>query len=153
MNCPDCGIPITTEQQFCRSCGKSLVSVAAEPRGENELSRRQQMRLVGSISVFAGLAIALTGRMLFHAELIVYIGVLMNFLGMFLMVYPTIVPRRSKKARIAYNVQPAAFQNAQTTKKLTPMDDSFIVPSVTEGTTNLLKKTISTAGRHKRPLP
>ncbi len=153
MNCLECGTLVTPDQQFCRSCGTSLVLTSAGPAGDPAISPSQKIRLAGFISVFAGLAVALTGRMLLHAEWIVYIGVLMNFLGMFLVVYPSIVPQRRRKAAISVEGRPGNLQAAPTTKKLTPMDDTFIVPSVTESTTDLLKTPAAKATKTESPLP
>lgn len=104
--------------------------------------------------MFAGLGIAVTGSMLLHLDLVVYVGVLMNFLGMFLIVYPSVVPPRRRKAASFPSPQPEVLTPAETTKKLTPMNDNYIdvIPSVTEGTTELLKTPVSkpaTSGQNR----
>lgn len=153
MNCPECGSSITSGQQFCRVCGVGLFPDATELRGERAMSRSQKIRLAGFISIFVGLAIALTGSMLFHVQLIVYVGVLMNFLGMFLTVYPSIVPQSRRSIEVVPQAPPESLRTPQTTKKLMPMDDTFIIPSVTEGTTDLLKTDRSTTAKAESNLP
>ena len=153
MNCLKCGSQITSDQNFCRSCGAGLPTNAIALSGESGISRVAKMRRFGIISIFAGLGIALTGKMLFHLDLVVYIGVLMNFLGMFLIVYPSVAPPRRTKSVLPTFAKQETLTPAETTKKLTPVNDIDFIPSVTEGTTNLLKISVPTAIETKDLLP
>ncbi len=154
MNCPECGSQTTPDQKFCRSCGAVLQVDALGNVRKPDISRAGKMRRLGLISIFAGLGIALTGRMLFHLDLVVYIGVLMNFLGMFMIVYPTVIPPRRAKPAPGIYAEPDALTSAQPTKKLAPMSDLDFIPSVTEGTTELLRSPVTKAAEvHNKPLP
>ena len=143
MNCPKCGLQVTPDQKYCRSCGVALQINAIDLSNQPGISRAGKMRRIGLLSMFSGLGIAVTGSMVLHLDLVIYIGVLMNFLGMFLIVYPSVIPVGRQKPVSLTSAQPDALTPAETTKKLTPMNDLDFIPSVTEGTTNLLKTSSS----------
>ena len=130
MNCPNCGTPTLSDQQFCRSCGAMLA--AAGPRPFDP-------RLAGLAMAFGGIIIALAGK---FAELrpVLFLGVIVSIAGMFFIAaYPML--RSSLKRRSRALKQPDQLPHAPTTKKLAPIGDFEYVPaSVTEGTTNLLKE-------------
>jgi len=120
---------------------------------EPDFSRTERMRRLGLISIFSGLGIAVTGKMLFHADLVVYLGVLMNFLGMFLMVYPAVMPRRKVLPTTPVGRPAATIEKAETTRQLPSIEDTGFIPSVTEDTTGLLQPEGRSAVRVPRPLP
>lgn len=154
MNCSECGSQITPDQSFCRSCGAVLQVDALGNVRQPEISRAGKMRRLGLISIFAGLGIAVTGSMVLHLELIIYLGVLMNFLGMFLIVYPSIIPPRGRKPSRHIFDEPDVLTSAPPTKKLAPMSDLDFIPSVTEGTTELLRSPVTKAAEvSNKPLP
>lgn len=130
MNCPNCGTPTLSDQQFCRSCGAMLA--AAGPRPFDP-------RLAGLAMAFGGIIIALAGK---FAELrpVLFLGVIVSIAGMFFIAaYPML--RSSLRQRNVAPEQPGSLPHAPTTKKLAPIGDFEYVPaSVTEVTTNLLKE-------------
>lgn len=154
MNCPECGSLTTPDQKFCRSCGAVLQTGAIDGFSEPGISRAGKMRRLGLLSMFAGLSIAVTGSMLLHLDLVIYVGVLMNFLGMFLIGYPSVIPVGRKKPVLPASAQPDALTPAETTKKLTPVNNIDFIPSVIEGTTELLRSPVTKAAEvHNKPLP
>ena len=131
MNCPNCGLKPLSDQQFCRSCGANLK--ADDPRPVN---RRM---LWGLIMAFGGILIALVGKMLLHQEIVTFIGVLASISGIFFIAaYPFLFPTRQNKRDIGFS-QPEALTSAEPTNKLPPMNSIDYIPSVIEGTTDLLK--------------
>ena len=139
MNCPACGSQITSNQKFCRSCGGGL-----EPAGRGAIGLRNRMARSGFIAMFAGLMIAVTGAILLHLDVVIFIGVMATIAGMFLVGYSSMMPARPKnKARPS--TQSETLEKAETTKKLPPMTDIDFVPSVTERTTSLLETPVATA--------
>lgn len=131
MNCPNCGTQTLPDQQFCRACGASLM--ADEARSVN---RRM---LWGPLLAFVGIAIALVGKMLLHLEIFTLVGVLISLAGMFFIAaYPYLL-RNPKKRGIDVLSQPQSLAPAETTNKLPPISAIDHFPSVTEGTTELLK--------------
>lgn len=152
MNCPKCDLPILSDQRFCRSCGASLrmtTQPLPEPvllsEGENTSAQRpgkttyraNNWMLLGFIVIFLGAAIGIIGKKLMHDEVVAVIGALMSLAGMFLMVYPHLVPQRRRPEPTAPS-QPEQFQT-QPAKSLAGESTTEYVPSITERTTDLLK--------------
>ena len=137
MNCSSCGMQTESDQKFCRSCGKSL-------NASVERTTNPGLRLfrLGLVTIFASLIIAVTGGMLLHADIVIYFGVIGNFIGMFMVGYSSIgssLPM--KRSRPAADYQ--ELVKAETTKKLRPVNEGEFIPSVTESTTNLLETPVS----------
>ena len=105
----------------------------------DEPPSRQKWVLYGFILIFIGVAIGLVGKMLLHQDIITVVGVLASLAGMFLTAYPYLSPVRPQRYDVNPDAQPQALAPVQPTKKLAPMDDIDFVPSVTEGTTELLE--------------
>lgn len=97
----------------------------------------------GFILFFAGVAIALVGTMLLHLDIVRTVGIFTMLVGMFLIGYPIIAPPRRRKGVVEVSPPPEALPRAETTRKLPEMSDIDFVPSVTEGTTELLKTPVS----------
>jgi len=150
MTCPTCGLPTLPEQKFCRSCGTSLQMTTqplADPTAAIPQTQRtaptgttqatSKLLLWGFMIMFVGAAIGVVGKKLMHEDIVTVIGVLMALAGMFLTVYPYLLPARAK-LDTSPRAQPetrAAFQP----KSLPKERDIDYVPSVTERTTNLLE--------------
>lgn len=136
MNCPTCGSSTTPNQQFCRSCGISLISDEQRPFNPRLWS------LLALGLAFGGLMIAMTGKLI-DLRWVIFAGVFVSMAGMFsiaaLGVLRQTSPRKSKKRPIQ---QPSSLPPAETTKELAPIGDLEFIPSVTEGTTNLLDEKI-----------
>ena len=133
MNCPNCGSAQQSDQQYCRSCGASFGS--EEPRPANRSA------LWGLIMAFMGIAIALVGKMLLHQEIVTFVGVLTAIAGMFFIAaYPLMRSSRPNKRSPGRSSKPETLAAAEPTMKLPPINavDHF-APSVTDGTTELLK--------------
>ncbi len=95
--------------------------------------------LWGPLLAFVGIAIALVGKMLLHLEILTLVGVLISLAGMFFIAaYPYLL-RNPKKRGIDVSSQPQNLAPAETTNKLPPISAIDHFPSVTEGTTELLK--------------
>lgn len=158
MVCPKCGSQILPEQKFCRSCGVS-VQVTTNPLVESaqfgnlEITstttvkrgthRTNRFMLWGFIAMLVGVAIGIIGKKLVHDDLVGVIGILISLVGMFLMVYPHLVPSgRGREARLS--PQPEPLLPAQPTKALPRESPIQYVPSVTERTTNLLETPAAT---------
>lgn len=77
-----------------------------------------------------------------HLDIVKFVGLVGMIIGMFLIGYAAVGPSRSVK-RTAQPTQPEALPEAETTRKLAPMNDVDFVPSVTERTTSLLETPVS----------
>jgi hypothetical protein len=165
MNCPKCGLPTSSDQKFCRSCGASLQMIT-QPLAEHaalsdlertpaiilkdETQRTNSLMLWGFIIMFIGAAIGVIGKMLMHEEMVTVVGVLVSLAGMFLTVYPSLSssPRRKYDPTIA-SAQPEALTQSHPTKYLSPESNIEFVSSITERTTDLLKNPAATRPRQK----
>ena len=153
MNCPNCGSPQTQDQNFCRSCGLSLQAIppahaknvraiVSNERPPVIIDERQPFHVLamwGFLLTFVGVAIGVVGKMLLHQDIVTVVGVLASLAGMLLTAYPFIRPPRPQRYDIGLSTVPGAMSPAEPTKKLSPVNDIDFIPSVTEGTTELLK--------------
>jgi predicted nucleic acid-binding Zn ribbon protein len=136
MNCPNCRTQILIDQQFCRSCGAELT--ADRPRTNS------QWMLGGLILAFAGIMVALLGRMLLHEEIVTLIGVMLSISGMFLIAANQFIRRPKQTRRVTATPVEHGSLPAVSTNKLLPFgNDDYIPASVTENTTNLLMEPVS----------
>ena len=154
MNCPKCGSQTTSAQQFCRTCGaglQTLPDLAAvssqehkrENVGEADSSPFNNIMRIGLFVMFAGVMIAIVGKTLLHLDLVTNVGVLMNVVGMFLIVYSLLGPSRRTNVNRVQTGHLKELPKAKTTGKLAPMSDIDFVPSVTERTTDLLETSVT----------
>ena len=159
MNCPKCGIIVVPDQKFCRSCGavvtnagrgNALVPETPQPADiMDERAPRFRPMQYGFIMVFLGVATALVGSLLLHQDIVRIVGIFTMLAGMFLIGYPIVSPRRPRKRTVESSPQPDALPRAETTRKLPAMSNLDFVPSVTEGTTELLKTPVSDQTRSR----
>jgi len=154
MHCSKCGLPIVPDQKFCRSCGATLQMIT-QPLAELAVipNRERTPAIVfkderqpannfagwGFIIMFIGVAIGVIGKMLMHEEIVTVIGVLLTLVGMFLTVYPYLLPSRSRKNEFSSSSQPEVQTKSEPTNYLTQGSVIEYVPSITERTTGLLK--------------
>ena len=167
MYCPTCGIQTSLDQKYCRSCGMGLQVISqavGEHQGQiiekNEARPKKLERwgmitgLIGIsmlslllIGVFICLSISKVFGISFEAfgfdsfaPVVAAIGFCSIIIGGGLMSYPSI----RKELR---NLRPAKLtEKAQTTAALS-MSNIEQMPSVTEGTTNLLEADNSNSRR------
>lgn len=137
MTCPNCGTEVTNSQQFCRSCGAALKAYDQRPVNHRVLW--------GLIVTFAGIVLALIGKMVAHQELIVFAGVVAALAGMFFIAaYPFLREAFKHKSEAGGQrpLETDALPTAERTSKLPAMDLAGFIPIVTEDTTELLKQPI-----------
>jgi len=150
MTCPKCGLTTLPEQKFCRSCGASL-EMATQPLADPTATlsqtertartqpneRTNKLMLWGFILMFVGAAIGVVGKKLMHEDIVTVVGIVMSLAGMFLTVYPYLLPGRAK-----HNTSPSPQPNelpAFARKNLPKEREIDYVPSITERTTHLLE--------------
>jgi hypothetical protein len=93
--------------------------------------------LWGFIIMFVGAAIGVIGKMLMHVDVITVSGVLLSLVGIFLTVYPYLVPSRRRNYDSTAS-QPEVLPRSQP-KRLPEEREIEYAPSITERTTDLLK--------------
>src|SRR5258705_7895829 len=171
MYCPTCGIQTSLDQKYCRSCGMGLQMISqavGEHQGqivEKKEARRKKLERRGMITGLIGISmlsllligafICLTISKVFgisfeafgfdsFAPVVAAIGFSSIIIGGGLMAYPSI----SKELG---NLRPAKLtEKAQTTAALSISNIAEQIPSVTEGTTNLLEADNSNSGANLR---
>lgn len=155
MYCPNCGKENSTEQKFCRSCGLSLektVESLADQLPELELDKRlreRQRRVDQLIYIVAGTAISIVVAGVFWGiiyEIIIVKGdvipglLFLAFItGVVLFGLLSIYRESLNKAATKRQLSEPA-QLVADTGKLLPESRIEPLPSVTERTTELLKK-------------
>jgi len=167
MFCASCGIQTSLDQKYCRSCGLGLQMISqavAEHQGQTleknearpkKLERRGMITGLIGISMLSlllvGVFICLTISKIFgipfeafgfdsFAPVVAAISFCSIIVGAGLMSYPTI----RKELR---NLRPTKLtEKAQTTAALSISNIPEHMPSVTEGTTNLLEAGKSNSG-------
>jgi len=164
MNCPKCGLQPLPDQKFCRSCGSNL-QIITQPLAElttvshrastpsivsnGEQRRANNLPLWGFIIMFIGVAIGVIGKMLLHQDTVTVVGVLFSLLGMFLTAYPYLSPAPRQKRDSIASSQQEVLTRSQPTTYLPPESSNEYVPSITEGTTDLLETSAATRSRRK----
>lgn len=159
MNCPKCGAQTIQDQKFCRSCGASvqlitqpLVNDVMVPRPEDALASGAQNEtplgnkflLWGFIIMFIGVAIGVIGKMLIHQDIVTVVGVLVSLLGMFLSVFPFLLPSPRQRPEFTAPSRPDGLREARPSKHLPQGNSSEYLPSITERTTGLLENAAPT---------
>lgn len=115
--------------------------------------RGSRLVLWGFVLLLLGAAIGVLGKKLLHQDVVTVAGILMSLVGMFLTVFPYLVPARSKKPGSVRRSQPEDLTATQPSKHLAASNMDYI-PSITERTTDLLKNSVATKnglkedGRH-----
>ncbi|MFM9903861.1 MAG: zinc-ribbon domain-containing protein [Pyrinomonadaceae bacterium] len=133
MNCPNCGSQTLANQQFCRSCGASLMQYERRGLGPRAWA------MIGLTMAFGGILLSFAGKMT-EVRWVIFAGVFLSVLGMFVLAATSLLrPSRLRKQRSDRNAPPVTLERADPTNKLLPVGDNDFVPSVTENTTNLLK--------------
>ena len=158
MSCPKCGLATLPEQKFCRSCGTSLQmstqplaepttgsQIQPNPVFEHEAPRASRLMLWGFIVMFLGAAVGVIGKKLMHDEIVTVVGILASLAGIFLTVYPYLSPSRRRNNEAATSSQPEVGTGSQ--KDLLQESATEYIPSITERTTDLLKKSAATRPR------
>jgi hypothetical protein len=155
MTCFKCGLQVVPDQKFCRSCGATLQMITQPLAELAMISDRETTPAIifkderqpvnnfaggGFIIMFIGVAIGVIGKMLMHEEIVTVVGVLLTLVGMFLTVYPYLSPARRRKNEFSSSSQPEVQTQSERTNYLTQGSNIEYIPSVTERTTGLLKK-------------
>ena len=157
MYCPNCATKISIEQKFCRSCGLGLDKIAQSlteqlPAHVDESLQERKNRLerlgVTALSIFAagvlGFFLYLVGYKLMWSQgkLLAALGVLVaavvlgsGFLSVILFAKAKEVEDAAGKGRLQ---PPKEMPVAEGTGKLLPESYLTPLPSVAEGTTELL---------------
>ena len=141
MNCPTCGSPTSSDQKFCRSCGVGL--------GNADIpSTNPRLRLfrIGLFTMFLSLILVFAGTTLLHLDIAIFVGLVGMISGMFLIGYSAVGFSRGPKRYVPIG-ESNVLPQAETTRKLTPMNDIDFAPSVTERTTSLLETPVSTSNK------
>ena len=158
MNCPKCGLQAVPEQKFCRSCGASLQMITQPlPKStmvsqvksqtaidtREEIDRTNSLLSWGFIIMFVGAAIGVIGKKLMHEDVVTVVGVLVALAGMFLCVYPYVLPSPRRRHNSSQSLE--FEQQSEQPKTLPKERTTDYVPSITEGTTDLLTNSLATA--------
>jgi hypothetical protein len=93
----------------------------------------------GFIIMFIGAAIGVVGKMLIHGQAVTVAGVLVSLAGMFLAVYPYLLPSSRSRHISGESTKPELHEQSHPTKQLPEERTIEYVPSVTERTTDLLE--------------
>jgi zinc-ribbon domain len=169
MYCPNCGNQAAEDQKFCRSCGMNLQKVTpvliehlAESGGvQPEIDvvkniRRLAVRGViwGATLMFAGIALAIVGKMIDQDQTVSGAGALTSITGMFLIVYFLLSAVYKLSLTERRMPREAKLSEAKTTAQLAPERLSALAPSIAERTTDLLANAAiqSTEGRRSDEL-
>lgn len=129
------------DQQFCRSCGISLIE--KEKRSFNP----RFWGLGVLMLIFTGLLIAVTGKMI-GVRWLSFAGLFVMIIGMFFVAaFAMMREMRPRKSKTVPSQPMDSLPPAETTKKLSPIGDFGYIPSVTEGTTNLLDEKVPATGK------
>ena len=141
MNCPTCGTQILPDQSYCRSCGADLNDVAPRPFAASSKrdGRTGRFVFVAFTIMFIGAALGVLGKLLLHNDVVTVVGVLLALAGMLLAVYPFLVPRSSTGTASEPSTRADGAFRARPTMQLRDAPAFDNIPSVIENTTDLLK--------------
>jgi hypothetical protein len=110
MNCPECGIPTSADQQYCRSCGAGLLEERLSGVFPNKFG------VLTLFITFIGLMVGIAGKMA-EIKWLTFTGVFVVLAGMFLIAAGSMMgssPRKRRRQR--QDLQPVL--KAPTTSKL-----------------------------------
>ncbi|MFZ0061048.1 MAG: hypothetical protein WAL47_03350 [Pyrinomonadaceae bacterium] len=110
---------------------------------KDEKQRANRWMLGGMIIMFIGAAIGVIGKKLMHEEIVTVVGILISLAGMFLTVYPYLLPSSRHKYDSSSFSQPEALAQSQPPKYLPQGSNIEYVPSITERTTDLLRDSVA----------
>ena len=167
MHCPNCGTKVSGEQKFCRSCGMKLEKVqqvlseelsSAELYADDKIRRLEHWRNIAGL--WRSVLFAVVLLVVFIHEIVINFGSGSNdfyggLIGLALFLGTAIALSfagysaylRQKQANRKAQVS-GASQVAASTLKLPPEPQSIDVPSVTEGTTEILGKNLNSGGKN-----
>jgi hypothetical protein len=151
MNCPACGTQILPDQSYCRSCGADLNETALPLSASNAQDGRRgtgRFVFVAFTIMFIGAAIGVLGKILLHNDVVTVVGVLLALAGMLLAVYPFLVPRSSTGTAAEPSPRADVPFRAGPTMQLRDASAFDNIPSVIEETTDLLKTPVSPRETH-----
>jgi hypothetical protein len=151
MTCYKCGSPSQPDQKFCRSCGASLqlatqrlaplseLENTATTNSEDEQHSPNRLAMLGLIVMFIGAAIGVVGKKLLYQDVVTVVGILISLLGMFLTVYPVLVPARPRRISSNPKSRTKTLASQEPPRRLPHASNLEFIPSVTERTTSLLE--------------
>lgn len=164
MNCPKCESTVRPNQKFCRACGASL-QIITQPLADdlaisassqtpkyplkNERRWVNKLPMWGFIIMFLGVITGVMGKMLMHDEMVIFTGVLFSLIGMFLTVFPYVLPSPQPKYDSTSVTQPESLTQSRL-NYLPQESGAGYIPSITERTTNLLPYPIETKPGQKK---
>lgn len=155
MYCPNCGTTISSDQSFCRACGLGLEKIAQSlvEQRPNEFAESLQQRKerierwgVAALSVFGlgviGIPLYRIAMMMLEGNVLAGLGflALMVVLGCGLLAVILFAKANEVgEAKLKGSAgSTAGLPKTHTTAKLPSADQLDSIPSVTEGTTELL---------------
>lgn len=107
-------------------------------RTSGERPRGNRLLLWGFLMMFIGAAIGIIGKKLLQQDVVTVVGVLISLAGMFLTVYPYLVPSRTQKNESSPRSRLEPLTSSPPAKSLRQGSEDYL-PSITERTTDLLK--------------
>jgi hypothetical protein len=162
MYCPNCAIPLSEEQKFCRSCGIDVQIISQFLPGESQAvwspepealtdegpkSRKATMQRRGIITILSSLLIGclipiaiglLSGYSWLNQLILVLSGLagLVLFTGCIVLIFADGLSKSEGDGEFS---SPGGLRSSQQTKKLPPGGHPDPVPHITEQTTDLLE--------------
>jgi len=135
-----------TTQPLERAAVPNLIKTPIISKDEKQ--RPNGLALWGFILMFIGVAIGVVGKKLMHEDIVTVVGILLSLAGMFLTVYPYLLPS-TKKHDSTLSSQPEVLTPISPPKYLPEGNKTEYIPSVTERTTDLLGTPATTTPRRK----
>lgn len=152
MYCPNCGTEISLDRRFCRSCGMSLEAISKALADHLSLvdpdksvvktderlilHRMYRFLLWGIIAILAGMALVAIGK---KNDLISLPGLFVLFAGVLITAYGVLSPLKAKALSSSQDSLPKGLPHRERRMPLLSEHQKVPMPSVTEGTTELLE--------------
>ena len=161
MHCPSCGNESSLEQKFCRKCGFNLEPVSKLFMGraiaeldqsrqiENErlaIRRMYQWISGGFLVVMVGVMLLVINKGFIHEPIIHTLAALLTIGGTSIATYgvlSAVIKRTYWSGKALPPKVPGQVEETQTTTELSAKPIPSPVPSVTEGSTQLIGKEVS----------